>query len=256
MSAPVEANNANAQILTRADGATIAYHRISGATPGIVFCGGYRSDMTGTKALFLEDYCRRRGRAYVRFDYFGHGQSSGDFGQGTIGRWRDDSLAVLDSVTEGPQILIGSSMGGWIVLLAALARSERIAGLVCIAAAPDFTEDLLPARLTPEQRRQIEEYGSVTLPSDYDPAGYVYTRALIEDGRSHLLLRAPIPIAVPVRLLHGLGDASVPWQTSLRIAERLISSDVTVTLIKDGDHRLSTDADLERLAQTVDALIA
>jgi pimeloyl-ACP methyl ester carboxylesterase len=257
MSAPAEANNANAaQILTRAGGTTIAYHRIFGATPGIVFCGGYRSDMTGTKALFLEDYCRRRGRAYVRFDYFGHGQSSGDFGQGTIGRWRDDSLAVLDSVTEGPQILIGSSMGGWIVLLAALARPERLAGLIGIAAAPDFTEDLLPARLTPEQRQQIEEHGSVTLPSDYDPAGYVYTRALIEDGRSHLLLRAPIPIGVPIRLLHGLADASVPWQTSLRIAERLISPDVTVTLVKDGDHRLSTDADLERLAQMLDALIA
>jgi pimeloyl-ACP methyl ester carboxylesterase len=223
-------------------------------TPGIVFCGGYRSDMTGTKALFLEDYCRSRGRAYVRFDYFGHGQSIGNFAQGTIGRWRDDSLAILDSVTEGPQILVGSSMGGWIMLLAALARPERIAALVGVAAAPDFTEDLLPARLTSEQRRQIDEQGAVTLPSDYDPAGYVYTRALIEDGRRHLLLRASIGISVPVRLLHGLADASVPWQTSLRIAEYLASTDVTVNLIKNGDHRLSTDADLARLARTLDAL--
>jgi pimeloyl-ACP methyl ester carboxylesterase len=254
MSAPAQSNCAEPQILTRADGATIAYRRIFGATPGIVFCGGYRSDMTGTKALFLEDYCRSRGRAYVRFDYFGHGQSSGDFAQGTIGRWRNDSLAIFDSVTEGPQILIGSSMGGWIVLLTALARPQRIAALVGIAAAPDFTEDLLPARLTPEQQRQIEERGVVTLPSDYDRAGYIYTRALIEDGREHLLLRAPIPITAPVRLLHGLADASVPWQTSLRIAERLTGTDVAVTLVKDGDHRLSTEADLERLARTLDAL--
>jgi len=256
MSAPTQSNSAEAQILTRADGATIAYRRIDGAAPGIVFCGGYRSDMTGVKALFLEDYCRSRGRAYVRFDYFGHGQSSGDFVHGTIARWRDDSLAVLDSVTEGPQILIGSSMGGWIMLLAALARPQRIAALVGVAAAPDFTEDLLPTRLNPEQRRQIEEQGVVTLRSDYDPAGYVYTRSLIEDGRAHLLLRGPITISVPVRLLHGLADASVPWQTSLQIAERLTSTDVTVTLVKDGDHRLSTDADLARLARTLDALVA
>jgi pimeloyl-ACP methyl ester carboxylesterase len=256
MSAPAQSNSAEAQILTRADGATIAYRRIDGTIPGIIFCGGYRSDMTGVKALFLGDYCRSSGRAYVRFDYFGHGQSSGDFVHGTIARWRDDSLAVLDSVTEGPQILIGSSMGGWIMLLAALARPQRIAALVGIAAAPDFTEDLLPTRLNPEQRRQIEEQGVVTLPSDYDPAGYVYTRSLIEDGRAHLLLRAPIAISVPVRLLHGLADASVPWQTSLRVAERLISTDVTVTLVKDGDHRLSTDADLARLARTLDALVA
>jgi pimeloyl-ACP methyl ester carboxylesterase len=256
MSAPARSTSTEPQILTRADGATIAYRRIDGAMPGIIFCGGYRSDMTGVKALFLEDYCRSSGRAYVRFDYFGHGQSSGDFVHGTIARWRDDSLAVLDSVTEGPQILIGSSMGGWIVLLAALARPQRIAALVGIAAAPDFTEDLLPSRLSPEQRCQIEEQGVVTLPSDYDPAGYVYTRALIEDARAHLLLRAPIAISAPVRLLHGLADASVPWQTSLRIAESLTGTDVTLTLVKDGDHRLSTDGDLKSLARTLDALVA
>src|SRR4030081_1704324 len=165
------------------DGAAIAYHRLEGSTPGIVFLGGFRSDMTGTKALFLEDYCHRRGHAYLRFDYFGHGMSSGDFADGTIGRWLDDALAVIDSLTEGPQILVGSSMGGWIMLLAALARRERIAALVSIAGAPDFTEELLPGRLTEEQRQEIEEKGSVILPSDFDPAGYLYTRALIEDGR-------------------------------------------------------------------------
>jgi pimeloyl-ACP methyl ester carboxylesterase len=241
--------------LARPDGAAIAYHRTRGGSPGIVFLGGFRSDMTGSKVLFLEDYCRRRGRAYVRFDYFGHGMSSGEFAAGAIGRWREDAIAVIDSLTEGPQILVGSSMGGWIMLLAALARPERIAALVGIAAAPDFTKELLPARLTPEQRRDLEEKGAVTLPSDYDPAGYLYTRALIEDGRQHQLLGAPIALDVPVRLLHGLADASVPWELSLRLAERLHSRDVVVTLVKGGDHRLSSDADLARLAQALDGLL-
>jgi pimeloyl-ACP methyl ester carboxylesterase len=221
-----------------------------------VFLGGFRSDMTGTKALFLEDYCRRKDRAFLRFDYFGHGQSSGDFAQGTIGRWREDAMAVIDSATEGPQILVGSSMGGWIMLLAALARPERVAALVGIAPAPDFTEELLPARLTPEQYRELEEKDQVVLPSDYDPAGYLYTRALVEDGRRHLLLGGPIPLKMPVRLLHGLADESVPWQLSLRLAERLASRDVAVTLVKDGDHRLSTESDLARLGRTLDALVS
>jgi len=255
MPAPDNSPALSLAILARPDGATIAYHRLRGETPGIVFLGGFRSDMTGTKALFLEDYCRSRGRAYVRFDYFGHGASSGEFARGTIGRWREDAIAVIDSLTEGPQILIGSSMGGWIMLLAALARSERIAALVGIAGAPDFTEELLWPRLTPAQRAQILERGAVILPSDFDPAGYLYTRALIEDGSRHLLLGAPIALDMPVRLLHGLADASVPWKLSLRLAEGLASRDVVVSLIKDGDHRLSTEPDLARLAQALDALI-
>lgn len=254
MSAPDRINGPNPLILARPDGSTIAYHRLDGQAPGVVFLGGYRSDMTGTKALYLADYCRRRGRAYVRFDYFGHGASSGDFAEGTISRWRDDALAVLDSLTAGPQILVGSSMSGWIMLLAALARPERIAALVGIAGAPDFTEELLWPRLTPAQRAEIEQRGRVVLPSDYDPAGYVYTRALIEDGRRHLLLGEPIPLDIPVRLLHGLGDESVPWRLSLRLAERLASRDVLVNLVKDGDHRLSKPAELALLAQTLDAL--
>jgi pimeloyl-ACP methyl ester carboxylesterase len=210
--------------------------------------------MTGTKALFLEDYCRRRGHAYVRFDYFGHGASSGDFALGTIGRWRDDAISVIDSLTAGPQILVGSSMGGWVMLLAALARRQRVAALVGIAGAPDFTEELLWPRLTPAQREEIMRRGAIVLPSPFDPAGYLYTRALVEDGRRHLLLRGPIALDVPVRLLHGLGDGSVPWQLSLRLAERLESRDVALTLVKDGDHRLSREPDLARLAQTLDAL--
>ncbi len=190
------------------DGATIAYRRLVGAGAGIVFLCGFRSDMTGTKALFLEDYCRRRGRPYVRFDYFGHGASSGEIALGTIGRWAEDAVAVLDSLTEGPQILVGSSMGGWIMLLAALARLPRIRALVGVAAAPDFTEDLLWPRLTAEQRRELSETGRVILPSDYDPAGYTYSRELIEDGRRHLLLRSDIALDCPVRLLHGMRDRS------------------------------------------------
>ena len=245
---------ANLDRLARPDGATIAYRRLAGEVPGIVFLSGFRSDMTGTKALFLEDYCRDRGRAYVRFDYFGHGASSGDFAEGTIGCWRDDAVAVIDSLTEGPQILVGSSMSGWVMLLAALARPERIGALVGIAGAPDFTEELLWQRFTPAQRQELVEHGRGVLPSDYDPRGYLYTRALIEDGRRHLLLGRPIPLEMPVRLLHGMRDDSVPWQLSLRLAERLASRDVAVTLLKDGDHRLSTPSDLALLAQTLDSL--
>jgi pimeloyl-ACP methyl ester carboxylesterase len=257
MSASVSApapDSANPETLPRLDGATIAYHRLAGAAPGIVFLGGYRSDMTGAKALFLRDYCRKRQRAYVRFDYFGHGGSSGDFALGTVDRWRDDAIAVIDSLTTGPQILVGSSMSGWIMLLAALARPERIAALVGIAGAPDFTEELLWPCLSPAQRQTLMDEGRLVLPSDYDPAGYLYTRALVEDGRGHLLLGGPIPLDIPVRLLHGMRDASVPWQVSLRLAERLTGRDVQVILVKDGDHRLSNPAELALLAQTLDAL--
>jgi pimeloyl-ACP methyl ester carboxylesterase len=249
-----QVRNAGAASLARPQGATIAYHRLPGAAPGIVFLGGFRSDMTGIKALFLQDYCRQRGRAYVRFDYFGHGRSSGDFAEGTVSRWRDDSLAVIDSLTEGPQILVGSSMGGWIMVLAALARPQRIAGLVGIAAAPDATTDLMAVRFSEAQRRELQEKGRVILPSEFDPAGYLYTRSLIEDGDRNLVLRGPISLVCPVRLLHGMEDKSVPWRQSLKLAERVQSTDVTLTLIKDGDHRLSRDQDLARLARVLDEL--
>jgi pimeloyl-ACP methyl ester carboxylesterase len=244
------------EILTRDDGATIAYHRLAGAAPGIVFLGGFRSDMTGIKALFLEDYCLRRGQAYVRFDYFGHGASSGDPASGTIGRWSEDAVAVLDSLTEGKQILIGSSMGGWVMLLTALARTSRVHALVGIAAAPDFTEDLVWPRLTPAQQRELRKTGAVTLPSEYDPEGYTYRLSLFEDGRRHLVMRNAIPLDCPVRLVHGMDDASVPWRTSLALAERIESGDVTVTLAKKGDHRLSREADLARLASILDELVS
>jgi pimeloyl-ACP methyl ester carboxylesterase len=252
MSGPATQPVDSAAILPREGGATIAYHRLAGAAPGIVFLGGFRSDMTGTKALFLQNYCRERDRAFVRFDYFAHGQSNGDFADGTISRWRDDAVAVIDSLTEGPQVLVGSSMGGWIMVLAALARPTRIAALVGIAAAPDFTTDLLPRRLSEAQRRTLFDEDRILLPSPYDPAGYLYTRALVEDGDRNLVLRGDIPLACPARLLHGMADESVPWQQSRKLAERLAGTDVTLTLIKDGDHRLSRDQDLARLAVTLD----
>jgi len=242
------------EILTRSDGATIAYRRLAGKAPGIVFLGGFMSDMTGTKAVALEAFCRARGQAFLRFDYFAHGASSGAFAEATIGRWRDDALCVLDGLTEGRQILVGSSIGGWLMLLAARAGPERLAALVGIAAAPDATEDLMWRRLSPAQQEAMRRDGSITIPSAYDPAGYLLTSRLIEESRAHLVLRAPLALSCPVRLIHGMRDADVPWQTSLRLAERLAGTDVTLTLVKDGDHRLSRDADLARLQRVLEAL--
>ncbi len=213
------------------------------------------SDMTGSKALALEEHCRKQGRAFLRFDYSGHGQSSGAFRDGTIGRWADDALDAIERLTEGPQILVGSSMGGWIMLLTALKLKHRVAGLIGIAAAPDFTEDLIGRELTEEQRQAVESAGFVNIPSDYGDEPYTITKALIEDGRDHLLLGGPIPLNGPVRLIHGLKDADVPWRTALRLQDALTSTDVEVTLVKDGDHRLSEPHDLARLTDSLDRLI-
>src|SRR5690606_14937606 len=189
------------QYLERGDGHRLAYHRTAGRSPGVVFLGGFRSDMTGTKALTLEAWARQRGQAFLRFDYLGHGQSSGDFEEGTIGRWAEDAIAALDQLTEGPQILVGSSMGGWLMLLAARARPERVVGLIGLAPAPDFTEDLLWADFTQEQRDQILTDDRLSLPSEYDEEPTIITRALIEDGRNHLLLDKPLPLTCPLRIL-------------------------------------------------------
>jgi len=212
------------------------------------------SDMSGTKATHLERYAADRGRAYLAFDYSGHGQSSGRFEEGTIGQWGQDALDLLDRLTEGPQILVGSSMGGWLMLLVARARPDRVAALVGIASAPDFTEDLIWDQLPPDQRRTLVEQGVLHQPSDYGEDPYVITRMLIEEGRQHLLLRAPIPLACPVRLLHGLEDTDVPWDRSLALADALKGDDVEVTLVKGGDHRLSEPANLALLDATLDRL--
>ena len=240
--------------LTCADGTTIAYHRTHGALPGVAFMGGFRSDMTGTKATALEAFCRRTGRAFLRFDYSGHGASSGAFTDGTIGKWADDATAVLEALSDGPQIVVGSSMGGWIALLVALRRPGRVAGLVGIAAAPDFTEELMWQRMTGDQRQALQRDGVVYEPSEYGDAPSAITLKLIEEGRRHLLLDRPIAIHCPVRLLHGMRDEDVPWSIAPRIAEKLLSEDVKVLLVKDGDHRLSRDQDIVRLCATVNAL--
>jgi pimeloyl-ACP methyl ester carboxylesterase len=241
--------------LTRPDGSAIAYHKTPGSAPGIVFLGGFMSDMTGSKALSLEGLARQRGHAFLRFDYQGHGASSGRFEDGTIGSWTEDAVAALDALTEGPQVLVGSSMGGWIMLLAALARPQRVAGLLGIAAAPDFTEDLMWDAYPQEVRETLRRDGVYHEPSDYGDAPYAITMRLIDEGREHLLLRAPIPIACPVRLIHGMADPDVPWQTSIRLAERLHSHDVEITLVKAGGHRLSEPEDLDRLCRTLEDLI-
>ncbi len=242
-------------ILTREFGETTAYCIDSGdSSPGILFLPGFRSDMQGNKAQALSAHCRQRGQACTRFDYFGHGASSGDFRAGTIGRWQEDALVVLDRLTQGPQILVGSSMGCWIALLVALARPDRVAGLVGIAGAPDFTEDLVWARLDEGQRRRLKEEGEVTYDSAYEGDPVPFTRTLIEEGRNHLLLRAPIALSCPVRLLHGMADPDVPYQTSLRLAGRLAGTEVTLELVADGDHRLSRESDLARILSAVDEL--
>lgn len=239
--------------IAAADGTELAFARRAGAGPVVVFLPGFRSDMEGTKALALDAWAARAGRAMLRFDYAGHGASGGQFEEGTIGRWADDATTAFDRLSEGPAILVGSSMGGWIALLLALRRKERITGLVGIAAAPDFTETLLWPELSFEQRATLMTKGRILLPSEYGEPTPV-TRALIEDGRRHLLLEAPVALDCPVRLLHGQRDPDVPWQASLLLADRLTSEDVRVHLIKDGDHRLSRPADLALLETVVAGL--
>jgi pimeloyl-ACP methyl ester carboxylesterase len=241
--------------LKQPDGSSIAYIRSVGTDnyPGVIFCGGFFSDMRGTKAMWLERFCRSNGQTYLRFDYFGHGVSSGRFEEGTIGRWTEDTVAILDCATNGPQILVGSSMGGWIATLAALARPQKIVGLITIASAVDFTEDVLWAGLALEARKHLESAGLIHLPSS-DGLSYPITSRLIKEGRSHLLLQRPIPLTCPVRLIHGMVDTSIPWKQSLRLAEALTSSDVRLILVKDGDHRLVRDSDLAIIGTAVSEL--
>lgn len=240
--------------LQRPDGNSVAYAKTEGRAPTVVFLGGFRSDMTGTKALALEDWAQRTGRAFLRFDYLGHGQSSGRFEDGTIGRWLDDSLTAIDQLTTGPLVLVGSSMGGWLSLLVARARPQRLPGLVLIAAAPDFTERMLLKGLSAEDRIALERDGRLERPSQYSPEPSVFTWKLIEEGRNHLLLDKKLTLPCPVRLLHGQSDPDVPWEYSLQIAQHLDAPEVITTLIKGGDHRLSTPADIARLIATVEEL--
>jgi len=224
------------------------------ASPTVVFLSGFKSDMTGSKATALDQFCNARGLGFLRFDYSGHGESSGDFLDGTISLWTADALAVIDTLTEGPLILVGSSMGGWIMLLAALQRRARIKGLIGVAAAPDFTEELIWRGLSGGDQHRLMAQGRLEQPSEYSAEPTVITRALIEDGRKHLLLGAAIDLTMPVRLLHGMADPDVPYRHSVRLAEKLTARDVRVTLIKDGDHRLSRPQDLALLNDAVAGL--
>lgn len=255
------------------DGTALAYCatpvQASGANsdthPGVVFLGGFMSDMTGQKATVLEDWARESGRAFLRLDYSGHGASGGAFREGTIGRWRNDALTVIHHAgrtvpgLRGDLVLVGSSMGGWIATLVAKALNheageQNIVGLVTIAAAADFTEELLPARLGPEALAQIAETGVFEAPSEYADEPYVITRALIEDGRNHLVLRESLELDIPVRLIHGTADSDVPWAQSRKLMNALTSDDAELILVKDAEHRLSEPRDLARMVAVVKRL--
>ena len=223
--------------LDTAAGRRIAYHQSAGTGPGIVFLGGFKSDMDGTKAIHLEAWAKAQGRAFLRFDYSGHGQSSGAFTDGAIGDWAEDAQAAIEALTEGPQVLVGSSMGGWISLLMTKRIPERIAALVTIAAAPDFTEDSMWGGFTDAQKTELEA-GQVALPSDYGEP-YIITKRLIEDGRNNLVLRAPLPLPFPVRFLQGTADADVEMSVALRLMDHADGPDMRLTLLKDADHRFS-----------------
>lgn len=233
----------------------LAYKSCDGAGPAFIWCGGLKSDMEGGKALHLHDWAQRSGRAYVRFDYFGHGESSGHFRDGTISRWARDAVQIIDDVTTGDIVLVGSSMGGWASLLAMLERPERVKGLILIAPAPDFTEKLMWANFSEEAKRAVMEDGIHYEPSDYDEP-YEYSRELIEDGRKIQLLDTPINFDGPVRILQGVQDDVVPWTYSHQLLDVLTSDDISMTLVKSGDHSLSRPEDLARLEQTAEEVCA
>jgi pimeloyl-ACP methyl ester carboxylesterase len=237
------------------NGSFLAYHHRQGATPGVLFFPGFNSNMCGNKALALDAWSEEQGIQFTRFDYFGHGASSGSLEEGSIGRWREDALTVLHAITEGPQLLVGSSMGGWIMLLAALARPERVVGLVGIAAAPDFTERLREQRLQAQQLAQLAATGFCDMPNRYDDGEpYRISQYLLDESRQHLLLNDKISLTVPARLIHGQRDEDVPWQDALRIAEQLQSVNVEIQLVKSGDHRMSQPQDIKRLLHTIGKL--
>ena len=231
------------------EGVSLAYERINGAGPTFVWLGGFKSDMAGTKAETLARWAHERGQAFVRFDYSGHGQSGGKFDDGTISRWLSDTLAVLDRLTEGPLALVGSSMGGWLALLAARARPERVKGMLLIAPAADFTERLMWRGFTPKQQRQLLAYGRLELPSEYSPEPNVITRDLIEDGRKHLVMDGPIPFDGPAYMLQGQLDPDVPREHAIEVHSLITSDNKIISLIKGGDHRLSRPEDLEKLVE-------
>lgn len=241
--------------LDRGDGQRLAWRRVAGRGPTVVWLGGFMSDMAGTKAQALADWALADGRAFLRFDYLGHGESSGDFRAGTITRWRADSLAAINALTEGPLVLVGSSMGGWISCLVAAEIPRRLHAMVLIAPAADFTEALMKPGLPPEALAAIDRDGEWIRPSLYEPTGYPITKGLLEDGARWTILGAPVPVEVPVRILQGREDPDVPWLHALDLANAIKGDDVVFTLIKDGDHRLSRPQDIARLIAAVEEVV-
>ncbi|MEX0350214.1 MAG: alpha/beta hydrolase [Paracoccaceae bacterium] len=241
---------AETQFFETPQGRRIAYHRSVGQGPCIVFLGGLKSDMEGTKAVHLESWAQAQGRAFLRFDYSGHGESSGTFEEGCIGDWHEDTVAAVEALTEGPVVVVGSSMGGWQALLLARVMPERITGMVTIAAAPDFTEDGYWASFTDAQKQALEEVGQVELPSDYmEP--YIITKRMIEDGRQRLVLRATLELPFKVRCLQGTADTAVSTETALRLLDHATCDDMRLTLVKDADHRFSNGPCLGMIEQAV-----
>ncbi|MBU0583888.1 MAG: alpha/beta hydrolase [Alphaproteobacteria bacterium] len=241
-------------------GNAIAVRRVTGSEPGVVWLGGYRSDMLGTKAETLSEWASANGRAFLRHDYSGHGESGGEFRDGTISTWLAESLAVLRAFTQGPQILVGSSMGAWIALrmaqeLRRAGEDERLAGMVLLAPAPDFTAELIEPSLSEEHRRDLERQGYFEEPSEYAPEPNVYTRALIEDGRQNRVMTGPIDTHCPVHVIQGMADPDVPHEHALKLVSLLPADDVTLSLVPDGDHRLSRPQDLDLMVRAVEAVI-
>ena len=238
------------EFLTTSDGQRIAYKKTLGVGPTLIWCGGLKSDMEGSKAVHLHAWAKSKGQGFIRFDYFGHGESSGAFIDGTMSRWAADIGTVQTQLCDSPVILIGSSMGGWAALLAALENPSRVAGLILINPAPDFTEKLTVAGWTEDQIKALENDGVVYEPSGYDEP-YAYSKALIEDGRARQILDAPIELSCPVRILQGYEDSVVPWEHSKRLVDMLASKDVTYTLVAGGDHSLSRENDLTLIEQAI-----
>lgn len=242
------------------DGMEIAVRRQEGDAPGVVWLGGYKSDMLGTKAEALAEWCTGQGRAFIRHDYSGHGESGGEFKDGTISKWLRESLAVFARYTRGPQVLVGSSMGGWIALRMAQellkAGENRVRGLVLIAPAPDFTAELVEPTMTAAQREDLASQGYFQIPSEYVDEPYIYTRALIEDGRDNLVMNGPIDTHCPVHILQGMQDESVPHAHALKLVTLLPADDVTLSLVPDGDHRLSRPQDIDLLISAVNDMAA
>ncbi|XP_025897454.1 mycophenolic acid acyl-glucuronide esterase, mitochondrial isoform X1 [Nothoprocta perdicaria] len=241
--------------LTRSDRPNLAYHKLKGRNPGIIFLPGFNSNMNGQKAIALEDFCNSLGHAFIRFDYTGCGNSNGNFEECTIGKWRKDVLSILDELTDGPQILVGSSLGGWLMLHAAMARPDKVAALVGVAVAADHLVTTFN-RLPIETQKEIEDKGEWKFPTKHSEEGYyTLTYDFIREAENHCVLNSPIPITCPVRLIHGMKDEDVPWQISLQVANRVLSRDVDVILRKGGRHRLSEKEDTKLLVNTVDDLI-